>query len=66
MEGSISTRTENAQNRRCEEGFELARGKAELKKKKENGDRRLKFKAMAGFCIMSNRIKLIEVIVNIF
>lgn len=64
MEGSISTRTENAQNRRCEEGFELARGKAELKK--ENGDRRLKFKAMAGFCIMSNRIKLIEVIVNIF
>ena len=32
MEGSISARTEKAQNSRCEEGFELAREKAEDKK----------------------------------
>lgn len=46
VEGSISARTEKAQNSRCEAGFGLQRGKAE----EEKGERRCqgKTKCMAG------------------
>lgn len=54
MEGSISARTEKAQNSRCEEGFELARGKSEWKNGRYHG----KVKATAGFVysIQGNRV----------
>lgn len=66
MEGSISARTEKAQNRRCEEGFESARGKAELKKGEWSYEAQIQGYGWLGLCIMSNGIELIEIIVNIF
>lgn len=64
MGATISARTEKAQNGRCEEGFELAREKAELKR--ENGNIRSRSRLWLSLCIMLNEIELIEVIVNLF